>query len=188
MRLEALIANQGWLADGDLISRVLQRCVGKRMCDQLKQIASSDGPPYHVTLYRWPIWKGREDGSARWRFRSGSSRRSTSGRPQRRSDVYKSAGKCIDGSPRPTLTSSSVRGSTTLNSAESIRRITLKATVLTHDNLQASAMETATFSRTPLILVFETPDRSPPGTPVIETTASTFFISWQSCAFWIALL
>lgn len=48
----ALIANQGWLADGNLISRVLQRCVGKQMCDQLTQIATSATPPYHVTLYR----------------------------------------------------------------------------------------------------------------------------------------
>jgi hypothetical protein len=48
----ALIANQGWLADALLISRVLQRCVGEQMCGQLKQIANAASPPYHVTLYR----------------------------------------------------------------------------------------------------------------------------------------
>lgn len=49
----ALIANQGWLADASLISRVLNRCVGEQMCGQLKSIiAISAGPPYHVTLYR----------------------------------------------------------------------------------------------------------------------------------------
>jgi hypothetical protein len=49
----ALIANQGWLADANLISRVLNRCVGEQMCGQLKNIiASAAGPPYHVTLYR----------------------------------------------------------------------------------------------------------------------------------------
>lgn len=48
----ALIANQGWIADAGLISRVLQRCVGAQMCQQLKQIAAAAGPPYNVTLYR----------------------------------------------------------------------------------------------------------------------------------------
>jgi hypothetical protein len=48
----ALIANQGWLADSNLISRVLQRCVGDQICRQLKQIAATAGPPYNVTLYR----------------------------------------------------------------------------------------------------------------------------------------
>jgi hypothetical protein len=47
---EALIANQGWLADQALISRVLHRCVGKEMCKQLKDLARSAVPPYGVIL------------------------------------------------------------------------------------------------------------------------------------------
>jgi hypothetical protein len=47
---EALIANQGWLADQALISRVLHRCVGKEMCKQLKDVARSAAPPYEVIL------------------------------------------------------------------------------------------------------------------------------------------
>jgi hypothetical protein len=46
----ALLTNQGWLADQGLISRVLRRCVGKEMCKELKDVASSAAPPYHVTL------------------------------------------------------------------------------------------------------------------------------------------
>ena len=51
----ALIENQGWLATPDLISRVLERCVGEQMCTQLKQIAdqAKAGPgPYPVSAYR----------------------------------------------------------------------------------------------------------------------------------------
>ena len=47
---DALIANQGWLADQALISRVLHRCVGKEMCKQLKDVARSAAPPYQVIL------------------------------------------------------------------------------------------------------------------------------------------
>lgn len=46
----ALIANQGWLAGEDLISRVLKGCVGKMMCQPLKEIAGFTTPPYMVTL------------------------------------------------------------------------------------------------------------------------------------------
>jgi hypothetical protein len=51
----ALIANQGWLATPDLISRVLERCVGEQVCTQLKQIAdqAKAGPvPYAVSAFR----------------------------------------------------------------------------------------------------------------------------------------
>ena len=51
----ALIQNQGWLATPDLISRVLERCVGDQMCAQVKQIAdqAKAGPgPYPVSAYR----------------------------------------------------------------------------------------------------------------------------------------
>jgi hypothetical protein len=47
---EALIANQGWLADRSLISRVVHRCVGKEMCKQLKDVARSAVSPYQVVL------------------------------------------------------------------------------------------------------------------------------------------
>ena len=46
----ALIANQGWLADRALLSRVLQTCVGQEMCKHLKDIARSAAPPYRLTL------------------------------------------------------------------------------------------------------------------------------------------
>jgi hypothetical protein len=48
-------SNQGWLATPDLISRVLERCVGEQMCTQLQQIADQapTGPgPYPVSVYR----------------------------------------------------------------------------------------------------------------------------------------
>lgn len=51
----ALIENQGWLATPDLISRVLERCVGEQMCTQLKQIAdqaNSGSGPYPISAYR----------------------------------------------------------------------------------------------------------------------------------------
>jgi hypothetical protein len=48
----ALIASQGWLADENLISHVLQRCVGDQMCQQLRQIAATARPPYNVILFR----------------------------------------------------------------------------------------------------------------------------------------
>ncbi len=50
-----LIENQGWLASSDLISRVLERCVGEQMCTQLKQIADqaeSGSGPYRISAYR----------------------------------------------------------------------------------------------------------------------------------------
>jgi hypothetical protein len=47
---KALIANQGWLANQSLISRVLHRCVGKEMCKQLQDLARSALPPYRVIL------------------------------------------------------------------------------------------------------------------------------------------
>jgi len=46
----ALIANQGWLADRTLISRVLHSCVGKQVCERLKDVARSAAPPYQVIL------------------------------------------------------------------------------------------------------------------------------------------
>jgi hypothetical protein len=46
----ALIANQGWFADESLISRVLQKCVGERMCRTLNDIARAATPPYQVIL------------------------------------------------------------------------------------------------------------------------------------------
>jgi len=52
---QALIQNQGWLATPDLISGVLERCVGDQMCTQVKQIAdqAKAGPgPYPVSAYR----------------------------------------------------------------------------------------------------------------------------------------
>jgi len=48
----ALIANQGWVADKNLIARVVKMCVGQQVCSQVQQIAASAGPPYHVTVYR----------------------------------------------------------------------------------------------------------------------------------------
>jgi hypothetical protein len=50
-----LIENQGWLATPDLISRVLERCVGGQMCTQLKQIADqskSSSELYPISAYR----------------------------------------------------------------------------------------------------------------------------------------
>jgi hypothetical protein len=50
-----LTENQGWLASPDLISRVLERCVGKQMCAQLQQIADQAKPgsgPYPISAYR----------------------------------------------------------------------------------------------------------------------------------------
>jgi hypothetical protein len=50
-----LIENQGWLATSDLISRVLERCVGEQMCTQMKQIADqakSGSGPYPISAYR----------------------------------------------------------------------------------------------------------------------------------------
>lgn len=46
----ALIANQGWFADQGLISRVLERCVGKQMCSQLNNIVSSGEQPYRLWI------------------------------------------------------------------------------------------------------------------------------------------
>lgn len=49
----ALIANQGWLADKELIAQVLNHCVGEQMCTKLKQLAASANQPYYVRLYRY---------------------------------------------------------------------------------------------------------------------------------------
>lgn len=46
----ALISNQGWLADQTLISRVLNRCVGEKMCKRLNDVARTADPPYQVIL------------------------------------------------------------------------------------------------------------------------------------------
>ena len=48
----ALIANQGWLADRDLMARVVARCVGEQMCTQLRVTVEYAGPPYLVSVYR----------------------------------------------------------------------------------------------------------------------------------------
>jgi hypothetical protein len=55
----ALIRNQGWFADPDLISRVLKRCVGKGMCEQLKADADAASPPYEVSLPNLAMSFGR---------------------------------------------------------------------------------------------------------------------------------
>jgi hypothetical protein len=47
---EALIANQGWLADQALISSVLEKCVGELMCKALNDSAAWAKPPYRVSL------------------------------------------------------------------------------------------------------------------------------------------
>ena len=46
----ALIRGQGWFADTDLIARVLQRCVGERMCKQLKDDAHLAVSPYQLDI------------------------------------------------------------------------------------------------------------------------------------------
>jgi|HubBroStandDraft_1064217.scaffolds.fasta_scaffold23647_2 hypothetical protein len=46
----SLISSQGWFADPTLISRVLHRCVGKQVCERLKDVARSAAPPYQVIL------------------------------------------------------------------------------------------------------------------------------------------
>jgi hypothetical protein len=50
---EALIANQGWLADPNLITEVLSRCAGKEMCKEIHQLASEASSLKHdVSLDR----------------------------------------------------------------------------------------------------------------------------------------
>jgi hypothetical protein len=44
----ALINNQGWFADSELIERVLKRCVGEEMCKNLRENADLANPPYEV--------------------------------------------------------------------------------------------------------------------------------------------
>lgn len=46
----ALIRNQGWFADPELIARVLKKCVGESMCKQLKDDARSAVAPYQLNL------------------------------------------------------------------------------------------------------------------------------------------
>jgi hypothetical protein len=49
----ALIANQGWLADDGLISRVSQLCIGKQLCDRVKQIANTAKvEPFPVSAFK----------------------------------------------------------------------------------------------------------------------------------------
>ena len=48
----ALLANQGWLADKDLIVRVRQLSIGKRMSQEIDQITQSAQPPYYIGLDR----------------------------------------------------------------------------------------------------------------------------------------
>jgi hypothetical protein len=50
---EAVISNQGWLADPALVAEVLRRCVGKQMCDQVQQKAAQAISSIHnVSVYR----------------------------------------------------------------------------------------------------------------------------------------
>jgi hypothetical protein len=46
----ALIRNQGWVADSELVARVLERCVGDSMCKRLKDDARWTGSPYQLSL------------------------------------------------------------------------------------------------------------------------------------------
>lgn len=46
----ALIQNQGWFADAELIARVLKRCVGEAMCRQLKDDARLAVAPYLLSI------------------------------------------------------------------------------------------------------------------------------------------
>lgn len=46
----ALIRNQGWFADPELIERVLKKCVGESMCKRLKDDARSAAAPYQLNL------------------------------------------------------------------------------------------------------------------------------------------
>jgi hypothetical protein len=46
----ALIRNQGWFADTDLIARVLKSCVGEFMCKGLKDDAGGAVTPYRLSL------------------------------------------------------------------------------------------------------------------------------------------
>lgn len=50
---EALIANQGWLADQALISRVLEKCFGESMCEELSDTAASAKPPLSSITARY---------------------------------------------------------------------------------------------------------------------------------------
>ena len=42
---EALIANQGWIADPKLIGEIVSRCVGEQMCRELRQLGSEASAP-----------------------------------------------------------------------------------------------------------------------------------------------
>jgi hypothetical protein len=46
----ALIANRGWLADDDLISRVGGMCLGEMMCKRLNDTARGAVAPYRLAL------------------------------------------------------------------------------------------------------------------------------------------
>ena len=42
---EALMANQGWLADPKLVAEIVSRCVGEQMCRELRQLGSEFSSP-----------------------------------------------------------------------------------------------------------------------------------------------
>lgn len=46
----ALLEGNGWFADNGLFAQVLARCVGKQMCDSLKDTADWAKPPYRIGL------------------------------------------------------------------------------------------------------------------------------------------
>jgi hypothetical protein len=46
----ALIRNQGWFADSELIAHVLEKCVGESMCKRLKEDAYWAVSPYQLSL------------------------------------------------------------------------------------------------------------------------------------------
>ena len=54
----ALIQNQGWFADPELISRVLKRCVGESMCKNLKDDADWEVAPYRLDLPKLSMSNG----------------------------------------------------------------------------------------------------------------------------------
>ena len=46
----ALMSNQGWFGDPELIARILKKCVGESMCKRLKDNAGWAVAPYHLNL------------------------------------------------------------------------------------------------------------------------------------------
>lgn len=49
---QSLLVNQGWIADDQLRTEVLQRCVGDQMCHTLQQLAGTARSPYAVNLFQ----------------------------------------------------------------------------------------------------------------------------------------